>query len=205
MRGVPPSRVWVTADTHFGHNNIRLPAYCDRPFASIEEHDAQLIANWNRCVQDGDVVFHLGDFAFKNQQRSVDIYNQLHGVVYWLRGNHDQGHPFPHNLHDVLDVRIGGGHTFFIFLSHYAHRVWNKSHHGSIHLYGHSHNSLPELMDSMSMDVGVDSRARHPAWVAEPTKPKAEDYRPFNLLEVITYLQTTHTFKPVDHHQGNVR
>jgi hypothetical protein len=60
-------------------------------------------------------------------------------------------------------------------------------------------------MDSMSMDVGVDSRARHPAWVAEPTKPKAEDYRPFNLLEVITYLQTTHTFKPVDHHQGNVR
>lgn len=29
--------VWFTADTHFGHDKIRV--YCKRPFASIEEHD----------------------------------------------------------------------------------------------------------------------------------------------------------------------
>ncbi len=41
-----------------------------------------------------------------------------------------------------------------VVLSHYAFRVWNRSHHGAIHLYGHSHGNLPG--DSQSCDVGVD-------------------------------------------------
>ncbi len=33
--------VWFTSDTHFGHDAIRR--YCNRPFASVEEMDDQLI------------------------------------------------------------------------------------------------------------------------------------------------------------------
>lgn len=50
-------------------------------------------------------------------------------------------------------------------LSHYAMRVWNKSHHGSIHLYGHSHGSLPGI--GRSMDVGVDTNNLYPYHIDE--------------------------------------
>jgi calcineurin-like phosphoesterase family protein len=39
-------------------------------------------------------------------------------------------------------------------LCHYGLRVWDRSHHGALHLYGHSHGTLPG--DSQSLDVGVD-------------------------------------------------
>jgi len=41
-------------------------------------------------------------------------------------------------------------------------RVWNLSHHGSWHLYGHSHGNLPDTPTSLSMDVGVDTHGFRP-------------------------------------------
>jgi hypothetical protein len=46
-----------------------------------------------------------------------------------------------------------------IWLSHYAHRVWMRSHHGAWHLYGHGHHSLPDDPHARSIDVGVDATA----------------------------------------------
>jgi calcineurin-like phosphoesterase family protein len=37
---------FFTADTHFGH--VNMLRYCNRPFTSVEEMDAALIARWNR-------------------------------------------------------------------------------------------------------------------------------------------------------------
>lgn len=48
-----------------------------------------------------------------------------------------------------------GGHS--MCLSHYAMKIWPWSHHGSYHLYGHSHSNLPDDPNSLSMDVGVDT------------------------------------------------
>lgn len=59
------ARVWFTADQHFGHANVIK--HSQRPFSSIEEMDATLIKNWNRCVKKGDDVFHLGDFAWRHR------------------------------------------------------------------------------------------------------------------------------------------
>ncbi len=47
-------------------------------------------------------------------------------------------------------------------LFHYAMRVWNASHHGSWHLYGHSHGTLPDDITSLSFDIGVDSQHYKP-------------------------------------------
>lgn len=55
--------VYFTADTHFGHENIIK--FCDRPFASVEEMDETLIANWNGRVRANDTVFILGDMFFR--------------------------------------------------------------------------------------------------------------------------------------------
>ena len=76
------------------------------------------------------------------------------------------------------------GNRRSIVLLHYAMKVWNKSHHGAWHLYGHSHGSLPESEDSLSFDCGVDSH----------------DYRPISYDEV-KRIMSKKTWKPLDHHQ----
>ena len=57
------SKVFFTSDTHFGHQNIIR--FCNRPWATIAEHDQALIDNWNAIVPEDAVVFHLGDFSYK--------------------------------------------------------------------------------------------------------------------------------------------
>jgi calcineurin-like phosphoesterase family protein len=46
-------------------------------------------------------------------------------------------------------------------------RVWDQSHHGSWHLYGHSHGKLPDL--GLSTDVGVDGHNFQP-WSFEEVR-----------------------------------
>ena len=49
-----------------------------------------------------------------------------------------------------------------IVLCHYAMLVWNKSHHGSWMLHGHSHGTLKYPFAAKILDVGVDSHNFYP-------------------------------------------
>lgn len=80
-----------------------------------------------------------------------------------------------------------------IIMSHYAFRVWNRSHHGSIHLYGHSHDSLDRdgTEWGKSMDVGIDSAYR-----------RFGVYRPFSEAEIMD-IMAKRPVNIVDHHNKN--
>lgn len=54
--------VFFTADTHFFHHSIIK--YCRRPFRSVEEMNAGIIARWNAQVGKDDRIYHLGDVSF---------------------------------------------------------------------------------------------------------------------------------------------
>jgi len=151
------SKKFYTADTHFGHANAIK--YCNRPFTSAEEMDEVLIENWNSVVRPGDIVYHLGDFAFYKEEKDIRrILKRLNGQKWLIWGNHDK--IIRHNItiqkmfvkcgpyHEVVD---GEDH---VILSHYKFSTWNKSHHGSIHLFGHSHGTLEG--DNQCQDVGTD-------------------------------------------------
>ena len=87
---------WFTADCHFGHKNII--EYCNRPFSSLDEMNETLIRKWNERVKEDDLVFHVGDFCFKNSQERGEGVNvkaksweeQLNGKKIFIRGNHDK-------------------------------------------------------------------------------------------------------------------
>jgi calcineurin-like phosphoesterase family protein len=81
------SRIFLTSDTHFGHENIIK--YCKRPFANAKQMDDALIANWNEVVGPEDVVWHLGDFALCDDWRKREILCSLNGVKKLILGNHD--------------------------------------------------------------------------------------------------------------------
>jgi calcineurin-like phosphoesterase family protein len=46
-------------------------------------------------------------------------------------------------------------------------QLWNAKHHGTYHLYGHSHGSLADDIHSRSFDVGVDCHDFYPLSYAE--------------------------------------
>lgn len=178
-------QTFFTSDTHFGHKNIIK--HCERPFKSVQEMDDTMIENWNNVVGPDDIVYHLGDFALGRgsyMQNVLDICSVLNGKKILIYGNHDYPKrlrlmtPFE-EMHHVLFRRFG---DLEIFMSHYAHRVWNKSHRGSIHLYAHSHGTLEEI--GFSKDVGVDSNNFTPLslksieeWYERKKIADGEDYK----------------------------
>jgi len=81
------SKNWVTSDHHFNHTNII--EYESRPFKSTTEMNEVMIANWNHVVKPGDIVYHLGDFAFKKKEEAAAIRERLNGYIVLVIGNHD--------------------------------------------------------------------------------------------------------------------
>lgn len=80
------SNIWFSSDLHFGHN--RQFMYGSRGFASIEEHDATVIENWNRIVKPNDNVYLLGDLMLNDNESGIKKLNQLNGDIFYIRGNH---------------------------------------------------------------------------------------------------------------------
>jgi len=151
------SSVWFTSDHHFGHK--RIIELAKRPFASVEEMDEHMIECWNDVVKPGDLVYHLGDFAFADH---TPYLKRLRGQKRLILGNHDHSNRVKKaegwaTVDSLLHVTVDDTP---LVLCHYAMRVWSQSHHGAIHLYGHSHGNLKG--DSQSLDVGVD------CWAFEP-------------------------------------
>ena len=137
-----------------------------------------LIAKHNLKVRPGDTVYHLGDYGFGQTSHVYSWLRQMHGNFKFVYGNHDQvlkdAVSAIHLYADLKDrVEILPAETEVciqgqkIMLSHYAHRVWNRSHSGVWHLYGHSHGNLPDDPNSMSFDVGVDCHDYTPLTFAE--------------------------------------
>ncbi len=80
--------VFFLADTHFGDGNILR--YENRPFATVEEMDRELIRRWNEKVGAGGTVFHLGDFSARGEEEDRAILSQLAGEKVLVLGNHDR-------------------------------------------------------------------------------------------------------------------
>lgn len=157
---------------------------------TIQRHDETLIKNWNEKVpQDGD-VYHLGDFCF-NIEKARSILKRLNGRIHFIRGNHDKNvSNFQYEfvwIKDYYELNIDDNEAIrgsqLIVLCHYAFRVWNKSHYGAYHCYGHSHHSLPDDPNALSMDVGVDG------W----------NYTPLSYRDIKAFMKKKN-WKPIDHH-----
>lgn len=184
------STIWFTADTHFGH--IRIPAYTYRRFClnteelrlldsgaptrgpdgwtpsrdSIAKMDNHLIEQINSHVGYNDILWHLGDFSFaprdKTLERARMYRDQIHcKTINFTWGNHDRSEiaAIFNSCYERYTLKWQRREAV---LSHYAQAVWNKSHRGAWHLYGHSHSTAEWWLDKYmkgrrSLDVGVDN------------------------------------------------
>lgn len=82
--------LWFTSDPHFGH--AAIIRHCSRPFVDVEEMNETIIERHNAVVRDDDTVYHLGDFAWR-EQLVEPILKRLRGTHRLIAGNHDKPHP----------------------------------------------------------------------------------------------------------------
>lgn len=206
--------VFFTSDTHFGHTNILK--YCKRPGLneqelawlssgvdfqvrreSVEQMNEYLLEGINSLVGVNDTLYHVGDFCFAPKYdyfKAAERYrNQIKCKnVHLIWGNHDNYsiRPLFQSCHDLLTVNVEKQR---IVLCHYAMAVWEKSHRGVWHLYGHSHsNAEPWLDEKMpgrrSFDCGVDQAAL-----------VLGNYRPWSFDEVKAIMDSRKGCS-IDHH-----
>lgn len=195
--------------THYSHKNIcRGVSQWEvnegnqrtRDFNTLEEMNDVLVNNINALVKENDTLWHLGDWSFGGHQQIKIFRDRLNCKnINLVFGNHDQ-HIEPNNspyrnlfksvqYYKELDIRVDRKwnqvQKVKICMSHYAMRVFNKSHHGAIQLFGHSHGSLPDL-NNRQMDVGVDTN----------------NYYPYHLDEILDKM-LCRPIEIVDHHNQN--
>lgn len=210
--------IWVTSDTHYGHKNIcrgvsewKSRGNLDtRNFLTLEEMNQFIVNGINDRVKEDDVLIHLGDWSFGGIDNIWKFREQINCKnTYLIYGNHD--HHIKNNrlletskyagvpakdlfieTDHVLNLTIKSsaiGELQF-FCSHYSHRIWDKRHHGRMHLFGHSHGSLNSVTNDKSMDVGIDSAKRI-----------FGAYVPFHIMEVYELLKDREN-SPIDHHNS---
>lgn len=156
--------------------------------------DQELISRINKTVKSDDTLYHLGDWCltggrFKKPGEAAQFYrrqiNCQNIILIW--GNHDKkGRKdplFQSQFNKTYDLYEGYIEDQRYTLCHYAMVVWNKSHHGSYHLYGHSHGTLPDDPNSRKFDCGVD----------------CFDFYPIG-TEKVKEVMSEKQWKPKDHH-----
>ena len=131
-------KIWITADWHFGHNNIIK--YCNRPFANTTEMNNTIIKNYNKVVGKNDLVYVLGDVSFLNTVSTAEIIKSLNGFKILIKGNHDHKTNSGYRkmgFNEVYDKPIILNNLFI--LSHEPISPLMLG--GFLNIHGHTHNT----------------------------------------------------------------
>ena len=141
-------KTFFTGDLHFGHKNVLT--FDNRPFATVDEMDAELIRRWNNKVGKGDLVYVLGDLIWKSRNNDAPaLIKSLNGQIILIKGNHDR---FLHNSkakaalagikdYDDICVTLEDGTQRRVIISHYFIPMYIGHRYNAIHLPAHSHFS----------------------------------------------------------------
>ena len=182
----------------FNHKNVTGPKVSDwaagyRDFDTTEEMNERLIEAMNVAKPD-DVIYHLGDVCMGPKSLMPALLDKIQcRNIHLIVGNHD----IEGNKLEVIKYRFksiqttweGKINSHYFYLHHYAQRVWNHSHEGSLHCFGHSHGSLPDDPNSLSIDVGFDTNLFD-----------HEKYTMYHYDEIVEIMKKK-DWKPVDHHR----
>lgn len=167
---------WLISDTHFFHKGVE--EWCARPANYVE----QILSNWKKLVQLGDVVYHLGDVIFRTESVLSDILDDLPGIKILVKGNHDKKASqwyLEHGFHAVctsiiLDVRTKFSGTYYdtrkVLLSHKPMDIPEGA---DLNIFGHFHNAA---VDRWEKDLVEKLTDKHYLFVLEDMK-----YRPILL------------------------
>ena len=135
------SKVWVIADTHFGHKNMAIK----RGFKDEFEHDEHIIDKWNSVVHKRDTVYILGDVTMESKKWFFRL-DSLAGRKIVVLGNHDMRNHIEEMLKYVDQVvgmvkySVNGGKS--AFLTHCPIHTSELEFRVSGNVHGHIHENI---------------------------------------------------------------
>jgi len=172
---------WFIADLHLDDKRLFGPR--KDYFENVPAWSRYILGQIHRYITKADHLYILGDMAHRDLHKwRMKIRT---GQAWFLKGNHDPSdaqctRAFGRQFRHIMGVRLCDGTD--CLLSHYPQAFWNKSHHGSYHLYGHCHGQREATLDKWmpqrrSMDVG-------PETIFQLTG----QWRPINEQEIVDHL-----------------
>ena len=133
---------YYISDLHLGHYNA-MARFDNRPFKTLDEMDDKIIGNINRVVAENDNLYLLGDISWYTPEKTNILISRITcRNRFLILGNHDKwvenrtSRSLFRGIYDLKRVKDDGR---IVILCHYPIAVWDQSHHGSYHLYGHVH------------------------------------------------------------------
>lgn len=187
-------KIFFTSDNHFGHE--RVIRFDNRPFATVEEMDAEMIRRWNAKVGKGDLVYVLGDMIWKiRNDDAPSLIKSLNGQIILIKGNHDR---FLHNAkaksalagikdYEDICVTLEDGTKKRCILSHYFIPMYNGHRYQAIHLHGHSH-----FTDEADVEIDIADKLNERGIRTEIYNVGCMywNYEPVTLDEIIAHGKT---------------
>lgn len=181
--------IWFTSDLHLGHKNVL--EFQGRPFESIEEMNGALITAINRNAKANDILYILGDVAYRNEGGFTAAANMISTLrckkIRLVLGNHDADYAKQWARSGLFEsvTRFeefnarGFGYQANLTLCHYPLLQWNRSRHNgkkdsipSIMVHGHVHGGYEGNVRNASegvfrFDCGVDANGYAPVHIKD--------------------------------------
>jgi calcineurin-like phosphoesterase family protein len=167
------SRLFFSADNHFGHDNIRLPDYANRPFKSLEHMNGEMIRRWNERVKPDDTIVVVGDFMFRNSAggkkgegdtKKAEYYKGLlNGEKVFINGSHDRNNGVKTRIRSLI-IEFNNEEIYVRHDPNY-HRFTHR-----LNLCGHVHNLWKHKeyeTGKWLINVGVDVWNFYPVVIDE--------------------------------------
>lgn len=205
-QGNTERNIFFTSDFHLFHQNVLK--FDNRPFNDIHEMHISIEEGWNEVVGPDDTVIYIGDLSFARGDDKLFVegmmYN-LNGTIHYVMGNHDKLEDIKKiskfsSIQDYLEVRVKHNQpnpnlngalikteTLFCCM-HYPIFEWNKKHHGSYHLHGHSHGNI----------YNGDEKGYYDGRRVMDVGCMLHDYKPVSYKTVIDKLGSIPLIKLVD-------
>ena len=136
------------ADTHFGHENIL--GECRPQFHTIDEMNAVIVENLNRKMKKSDLLYIIGDFAFRSKQSPIEYLEAIKPKKILIVGNHDRDWLRYLSEEEVKQHFLGVYQQYSVkkngielHFNHFPQLAWNRSHYfaQSFSICGHIHNA----------------------------------------------------------------
>lgn len=193
--------IWVSSDIHLNHQNILMFTDRHKHWSSIEDMNHGIIENINKCVDENDTIYFLGDVCMGLLEETLPL---LDSIVCKDRrlilGNHDR--PWPGNknafkwwdhyaqyftwmggrkLLNLNGEKVEFSHFPFSGDSHMEERFekWRPEDNGQWLCHGHIHSrSISEV--ERCIHAGID---------ADWTEYDVPKYHPIPLTTIQQYIK----------------
>ena len=175
-------------DTHFGHTNIH--DFCQRPIG----FEDKILQNLKNTVSENDVLIHLGDVAWYQEEKWHQELMNIKTFRKWLvKGNHDRksmswyldrGWDF---VGDTLSLHIYNKKVIFSHIPLIGLTANNPNFDYNIH--GHFHNLEIERIKKYENHILCRLNNKHLLLYME------HNYMPFNLERVLVDAKDNYTSK----------